>query len=135
MIALSNRSFYIEQVREVTVVCFTVSSIVEPNYERVSDELFEFVEYVTSSGPIQIVLDLWNVRRIDDWGMAMLRAFHETIESHRGTAIFCRIPSSVSKALIDAGLSDGFHIRDTRREAIWAFSDESGKATTCLAKV
>ncbi|MEI8020948.1 MAG: hypothetical protein WCH39_22275, partial [Schlesneria sp.] len=63
MTALSTRSFYIEQVHNVTVVCFTVSSIVDPNYEHVSDELFELVEDVTANGPIQVVLDLGSVRR------------------------------------------------------------------------
>src|SRR3974390_2524191 len=109
MITVSNRSFYIEQVSDVTVVCFTVTKIVEQNYEGVSDELFELIEYVTSSGPIHVTLDLWSVRKIDDWGLAMVRAFHETIESHRGTAILCRIPQAVSNALSSAGFRDSFH--------------------------
>ena len=121
MIIVSHRSFYIEQVSDVTVVCFTVTKIVEQNYEGVSDELFELIEYLTSSGPVQVALDLWSVRKIDDWGLAMLRAFHETIESHQGTVILCRIPQSVSHALASAGFRDGFHIRDTRREAIGSF--------------
>ena len=121
MTALSTRSFYIEQVRNVTVVCFTVSSIVDPNYEYVSDELFELVEDVTANGPIQVVLDLGSVRRIDDWGLAMLRAFHETIESHGGTTILCRIPQSVAAVLSSAGLKDSFNLRETRGEAIWSF--------------
>jgi len=121
MTAVSTRSFYIEQVRNVTVVCFTVPSIVESNYEFVSDELFELVENVIASGPIQVVVDLWSVRQIDDWGMAMLRAFHETIESHGGTTILCRIPQSVATALSQAGLKDGFHLKETRSEAICSF--------------
>lgn len=125
MITVNTRSFYIEQVRDVTVVCFTSSTIVEENYEFVSDELFELVEHLTSCGPTHVVLDLWNIRRIDDWGLAMLRAFHETIESHRGTVILCRIPTTVSNALASAGLREGFHTRDTRREAILTLSDQS----------
>jgi len=125
MTIVDTRSFYIEQVSDVTVVCFTVSTILEPNYELVSDELFELVEYVATNGPIQVVLDLWSVRKIDDWGLAMLRAFHETIESLNGTAILCRMPQCVSSALVNSGLSDGFHTCETRGEAIWSFSDGS----------
>ena len=121
MTAISTRSFYIEQVRNVTVVCFTVPSIVEQNYEFVSDELFELVENVIANGPIQVVIDLWSVRQIDDWGLAMLRAFHETIESHGGTTILCRIPQSVANVMSKAGLKEAFHLRETRGEAIWSF--------------
>jgi anti-anti-sigma regulatory factor len=121
MITVSNRSFYIEQVSDVTVVCFTVTKIVEQNYEGVSDELFELIEYLTSSGPMHVALDLSSVRKIDDWGLAMLRAFHETMESHRGTAVLCRIPQAVSIAMASAGFRDCFHIKDTRREAIGSF--------------
>ncbi len=121
MTAVVNRSFYVEQVQNVTVVCFTVPSIIEPNYEFVSDELFELVEHVTANGPIQVVLDLWSVREIDDWGLAMLRAFHETIESHGGTTILCRIPQCIATAMSNAGLKDCFQLRETRSEAIWSF--------------
>ena len=121
MTAVSTRSFYIEQVKNVTVVCFTIPSIVEPTYEFVSDELFELVENVVANGPIQVVIDLWSVREIDDWGLAMLRAFHETIESHGGTTILCRIPQGVANALSQAGLKESFQLRETRGEAIWSF--------------
>jgi anti-anti-sigma factor len=121
MTAVSTRSFYIEQVRNVTVVCFTVSSIIESNYEFVSDELFELVENVTANGPIQVVMDLCSVRQIDDWGLAMLRAFHETIDSHGGTTILCRIPPSVANTISQAGLKESFQLRETRGEAIWSF--------------
>lgn len=123
MTVVSTQSFYIDQVHDVTVVCFTVSSIVEQNIDLVSDELFEFVEYVTSNGPIQIVLDLWTVKRIDDWGLAMLRAFHETIETNGGSTIFCRIPSGVARALNEVGFDDWIHIRETRGEAIQCYTD------------
>ena len=121
MTAVSTRSFYIEQVKNVTVVCFTIPSIVEPNYEFVSDELFELVENVVANGPIQVVMDLWSVREIDDWGLAMLRAFHETIESHGGTTILCRIHPGVANAISQAGLKESFQLRETRGEAIWSF--------------
>lgn len=125
MTAVSTRSFYVDQVRDVTVVCFTVSSLNEANYEFVSDELFELAEYVTSSEPIQIVIDLCSVRQIDDWGLAMLKAFHETIESRGGKVIFCRIPQPVFNALRTAGLWASLHISETSGEAILAYSNTS----------
>lgn len=123
MTVVSNRSFYVEQVNDVTVVCFTVSALVEANYEFVSDELFDLVEQVTSSGPIQVVVDLGSIRNIDDWGLAMLRAFHETIENHGGMAILCRITQRVMQVVAESGLNNSFHLCDTRREAVWSFSD------------
>ena len=121
MTVVSSRTFYTEQVNNVTVVSFTVSSFVETSYEAVSDELFELVEYVVTSGPIQVVLDLCSVHEIDDWGLAMLRAFHESIDSHGGTAIFCRLPQPVETAIREAGMWDAFHCRETRGEAIRLF--------------
>ena len=121
MTAVSTRSFYIEQVRHVTVVCFTVSTMVDPNYEFVSDELFDLVEHLVTNGPIQVVLDLGSVHKIDDWGLAMLRAFHETIESHGGTTILCRTQHSIATAISIPGLRECFHVRETRSEAIRAF--------------
>lgn len=123
MTAVSTQSFYIDQVHDVTVVCFTVSSIGEQNIDFVSDELFEIVEYVTSNGPIQVVLDLWTVKQIDDWGVAMLRAFHETIETNGGSTIFCRIPLSVSRVLNEVGFGDWIHICETRGEALQCYTD------------
>ena len=121
MTAVSNRSFYVEQVMDVTVLCFTVSSVSERNYEFVSDELFELVEYVTSNGPIQVVLDASCIRQIDDWGLAMLRAFHETIESCSGTAVLCRLTEPAINSIQEAGLGNFFEIRETRGEAIHYF--------------
>ncbi len=125
MTAVSNRNFYVDQVRDVTVVCFTVSTLIESSYEYVSDELFELAEYVTSSEPIQIVFDLWGVRKIDDWGLAMLRAFYETIEARGGKVILCRIPPVVLQALRTSGLWNCFSICETRGEAILAYSNVS----------
>ena len=125
MTAVCTRNFYVDQVRGVTVVCFTVTAMNETNYEFVSDELFELVEYVTSSEPIQIVVDVCSVRQVDDMGLAMLRAFHETIESRGGKVIFCRIPPSVHHALRTTGLWDCFNISETRSEAISAYSNTS----------
>ena len=123
MTIVSTRSFYVDQVRDVTVVCFTVSTMMESNFEFVSDELFEFVEHVTSNGPSQIVLDLSSVRKIDDWGMAMLRAFHETIRIRNGTTIFCRIWQSVQETMTKTGLTEEMTMCDTRSQAIRSFSD------------
>lgn len=121
MTAVLSQSFYVEQVNNVTVVCFTVPSIDDTNYEFMSDDLFELVEHVTANGPIQVVLDLGSLKSIDDWGVAMLRAFDETIESYGGSTIFCRIPASVRTELEDSGLSDHLRISDTRTEAVWSF--------------
>lgn len=121
MTAVITRSFYVEQVRNVTVVSFTIPSIEETNYEFVSDEMFEFVENVIANGPIQVVVDFGSVRQIDDWGLALLRAFHETIETNGGTTILCRIHSNVASAIRDAGLSSCFQCCETRSEAISAF--------------
>ena len=121
MTVVDHRSFYIEQVRNVTVVCFTVPALVESTCEFVSDELFELVENIIANGPIQVVVDLWSVREIDDWGLAMLRAFHETIEDHGGMTILCRIPQTDATALSHSGLKTCFHLQETRGEAIWSF--------------
>ena len=123
MTAVSTHSFYVEQVREVTVLSFTVSSLTGQNYEFVSDELFEIVEYLTSTYPIRVVLDLSNVREIDDWGLAMLRAFHETIQANNGTAIFCRLSQDITDFLNDTKFANGFPIHDTRGEALRAFNN------------
>lgn len=122
MTAVCTRSFYVEQVQDVTVLCFTVSTVTERNYEFVSEELFEVVEYVTSNGPIQVVIDLSSLRQIDDWGLAMLRAFHETIESCGGKAILCRISKAVARAIDDAQLDHYFPTRETHGEAVRSFA-------------
>ena len=75
-----------------------------------------------SSPSGEYVLDLWCVREIDDWGMAMLRAFHETIDSNGGTTILCRIPKSLSHAFADTGLNKTFHTLETRSDANRSFS-------------
>ena len=105
-------------------VCFTVSSISETETSILfRTKLFEFVEYVTANGPIQIVLDLWTVKRIDDWGVAMLRAFHETIETNGGSTIFCRIPLGVARVLKEVGFDEWLQIRETRGEALQCYAN------------
>jgi anti-anti-sigma factor len=122
MTAVGTRSFYVDQVQDVTVICFTVSTVIEQNYELVSDELFELVEYVTSNGPIHVVLDVSSIRQIDDWGLAMLRAFHETIETSGGSVIVSRLQPAVTQAVDEAGLTAFFETRETRGEAIRTFA-------------
>ena len=118
MTAVSTQSFYVEQVREVTVIDFAVQSIDEHNFEFVSDELFEIAEYLMSTFPIRVVVDLSKVRQMDDWGLAMLRAFQETIDNHNGTVIFCRVPQSVTKFMSETGFTNGFQICDSQNEAL-----------------
>ena len=114
-------SFYVEQVRSITVVCFTVNTLDEQNYETVSEELLELVSQVTASGPIQIVVEMSAVQRIDELGLAMLQAFHDSIEDAGGAAILCRLSPAVSSAVREAGLSCEFDIRSTRGDAMWSF--------------
>ena len=121
MTVISSRTFYTEQVHNVTVVCFTVPSMVESTYEAVSDELFELVDYVVSSDPIQVVLDMSSVKSIDDWGLAMLRAFHETLGDRDGTVIICRLSQRIADEITRTGLDNLFDIRETRSEAVSSF--------------
>lgn len=121
MTAVSSCTFYTEQVHDVTVVAFTVSTMVESTYEAVSEDLFELVEYIVTSGPVQVVLDMHSVKQVDDWGLAMLRAFHETIEDHGGTAILCRLTKPAGTAIRDAGLCKLLNLCDTLNGAIQSF--------------
>ena len=114
-------SFYVEQVRNITVVCFTVNALDEQNYETVSEELLELVSLVTASGPIQIVVELSAVQRIDELGLAMLQAFHDSIEDAGGATILCRLSPAVSSIVREAEPSCEFNIRNTRGEAMWSF--------------
>ncbi|WP_397568949.1 STAS domain-containing protein [Schlesneria sp. T3-172] len=121
MTAVLAQSFYVEQVNDVTVVCTMVPAIVDGNYELISDELFELVEHITAHGPIQVVMDLGSLKSIDDWGVAMLRAFDETIESCGGVTIFCRLSDNVAAALHESGLSSSLRICETCAQAVWSF--------------
>lgn len=121
MTAVSSCTFYTEQVHDVTVVAFTIPALVDTTYESVSDDLFELVEYIVTSGPIQVVLDLQSVKQIDDWGLAMLRAFHETIDDHNGLVMLCRMHQRVCSAIHEAGLANMLHQCETLNEAIQSF--------------
>lgn len=114
-------SFYVEQVRNVTVVCFTVNRLDEDSYETVSEELLDLVSLVTASGPIQVVVELSAIQRIDELGLAMLQAFHDSIQDAGGNTILCRLSPSVASAIRETGLSCEFDIRGTRSEALWSF--------------
>lgn len=129
MTVVTHQSFYLEQVREVTVVSFTVSGVVGSNFERVSDDLFELVEFLRlTSDPIQVVLDMKALRQIDDWGLAMLRAFSETMSTYGGTVILCRMMPGILDTIAETGMQSTFQIRETRMEAISAFSDDQTEA-------
>lgn len=113
--------FYVEQVRNVTVICFTAHELSETNYEAVADELFELVPIMTQLRPVQIVCEMSSVRRVDDLGLAMLHALHGSIQEVNGKIVFCRLSSQVQTAIFEAGLSKEFDIRLTRGEAVWSF--------------
>jgi anti-anti-sigma regulatory factor len=114
-------SFYVEQVRNVTVLCFTTRYLTEQNYETVSDDLLEFVTLVTAERPVRVVVEMSSVHDIDDLGLAMLQAFNDSIEDVGGTLILCRVQISVQTAITQAGLRSEFNFRDTRGEAMWSF--------------
>lgn len=114
-------SFYVEQVRKVTVLCFTTRNLTEQNYEVVADELLEFVTLVTSERPIRVVAELSSVNQIDDLGLAMLQAFNDSIADAGGRVVLCRVHPIVLAAITKAGLRSEFEFRDTRGEAMWSF--------------
>lgn len=111
--------FYVEQVREVTVMCFTVRSLTEENYDSVSEQLLDFVSLVTAEKPIRVVAELSAVGEIDDMGLGMLQAFRDSIDDAGGTLIFCRTHPSVMAAIRRARLNCEFS--RTRGEALWSF--------------
>jgi anti-anti-sigma regulatory factor len=112
-------SFYVEQVRNVTVLCFTVRVLNEQNYDIVSEELLEFVSLVVSERPIQVVVELSSISDIDDMGLAMLQAFQDSIDDAEGTLVLCRAPANVLSKIRQAAL--GCHCCRTRGEAVWSF--------------
>ena len=114
-------SFYVEQVRNITVVSFTVTALDEQNHETISDELLELVSLIIASRPIQVVVELSAIRRIDELGLAMLHAFHDSIEDAGGRTILCRLSPGVTNSIRDAGLLYEFNILATRGEAVWSF--------------
>lgn len=112
-------SFYVEQVHNVTVLCFTVRFLTERNYDVVSEELLEFVSLVVSERPIQVVVELSSVADIDEMGLAMLQAFQDSIDDADGTLVCCRAQANVLAKIRHAEL--GCHCCRTRGEAVWSF--------------
>lgn len=112
-------SFYVEQVNNVTVLCFTVRFLNERNYDVVSDELLEFVSLVTSERSIQVVAELSSITDIDDLGLAMLQAFQDSINDAGGTLVLCRVSPIVHGKIREAGLD--CYVSRTRGEAVWSF--------------
>ena len=58
-------SFYVEQLRDVTVVCFTCRTITEVNFDVISEELLEFADLVTLDRPVQVIAELLAIREVD----------------------------------------------------------------------
>lgn len=111
-------SFEVEQIRRVTVVRFCIDVLNEENFKAVSEELDSMAQ---GRRPRQVVVDLVAIRQIDDLGLAMIQSFHDTIEERGGTAILCRLSSSVMGAMTESGLGRLLHIRPSLNEAIWTF--------------
>lgn len=112
-------SFYVDQVGEVTVLCFTVRSLTEQNSDVVSDELLEFVMLVTAERSIRIVAEMSAIETIDEMGLAMLQAFADSIDDAGGTLILCRVRTAVMASIRRASLRCSFS--RTRGEAVWSF--------------
>ena len=111
-------SFYVEQVRNITVVCFTVNALDEQNFDTVAEEL---TSLIAARKPRRVVVDLASLRRIDDWGLAVVQSFHDAVEEYGGTAILCRLSHTVAAAMNESGLQCHLHIRSSRNEAVWTF--------------
>lgn len=112
-------SFYVEQVRNVTVLCFTSRSLTVHNYHSICDELFEFISLVTAERPVHVVAELLSISDIDDMGVAMLQAFSDSIHDAGGTLILCRVQSRVMSAIRKSRLRCAICV--TRSEALWSF--------------
>lgn len=108
----------VEQIRNVTVVRFTVETLVESNFESISDELDSLIH---EQRPRRVVVDLMSVCEVDDFGLAMVQSFHDSIDELGGTAILCRLSKSVTEALAESGLDRMLHIRPSLNDAIWTF--------------
>lgn len=115
---MTTASIEIEQIRRVTVVRFCIDVLNEDNFAAVSDELDAMV---LDQRPRQVVVDLASIRQIDDLGLAMVQSFHDSIEERGGTAILCRLSTTVMGAMTQSGLSRLLHIRHSLNEAIWTF--------------
>jgi anti-anti-sigma factor len=108
----------VELIRNVTVVRFTAETLLESNFESISDELDALIH---DQRPRRVVVDLQAVREVDDFGLAMVQSFHDSIEEFGGTAIVCRLTDPVKAALSASGLDRMLHIRPSLNDAIWTF--------------
>lgn len=118
MLTATNGSFVVEQVRNVTVVCFTIHTLNEENFEAVAEELNSLIH---ARGPRRVVVDLASIRQIDELGLAVVQSFHDGIEEIGGTAILCRLSPAVTALMNEVGLYRLLHIRTSRNEAVWTF--------------
>ena len=118
MMTAVNRSFVVEQVRNVTVVRLTIDTLDEENFEAVAEELDSLI---ATRRLRRVVVDLVSLRLIDDLGLAVVQSFHDGIEEYGGTAILCRLSPTVASAMNEVGLQRHLHIRSSRNEAVWTF--------------
>ena len=118
MLTTAVHSFEVELVRNITVVCFTIDTLDEQNFETVAEELDALI---AARKPRRVVVDLASLRFVDDLGLAVVQSFHDGIEEYGGTAILCRLSHSVASAMNDVGLQRHLHIRPSRNEAVWTF--------------
>lgn len=116
-------SFYVERVDDLSVLCFTVRSMVEQNYEAVSDELLEFVTLVSMEDHIRVVAELSRVESIDDLGLAMLQAFSDSIRDAGGRLILCRVQPAVLAAIRQSDMD--CEVSRTCGEALTTFSNSA----------
>lgn len=116
-------SFYVERVDDLTVLCFTVRSMIEQNYEAVSEELLEFVTLVAMEDHIRIVVDLSLVETIDELGLAMLQAFSDSIRDLGGRLILCRVQPAVLTAIRQSAME--CEVSRTCSEAMTTFSNSA----------
>lgn len=119
MTVATSASFYVDQVDEVTILCFTVRSLTEQNHDFVADDLLEFVALVTAERSIRVVVELSSIDTIDELGLAMLQAFSDSIDDAGGRLVLCRVQPRVITALRRSG--PRCEIARTRGEAIDSF--------------
>jgi anti-anti-sigma factor len=110
--------FEIEQVRGITVVRFTIDVLTEENFETIAEDLHSLL---CERRLPRVVVDMASIQRIDDLGLAMVQSFHDSIEELGGTAILCRLNSSVLSTMNQSGLDRLLHIRPSFNEAVWTF--------------
>jgi hypothetical protein len=104
MLATATCSFDVEEVRCVTVICFTINSLDEQNFEDLADELDSLI---TSRKPRRVVVDL--------------QSLHDAVDEYGGTVIMCHLSAAVIAAMKEVGLQRNLQIRSSRNEAVWTF--------------